>query len=58
MKHIGKKTARVDGLALMRGKPVFADDIRLKDCLHLKILRSPHAHARIRSIDAGAALEL
>ncbi|MCB9474986.1 MAG: molybdopterin-dependent oxidoreductase [Candidatus Delongbacteria bacterium] len=58
MKHIGKKTARVDGLALMRGKPVFADDIRLKDCLHLKILRSPHAHARITSIDASAALEL
>jgi len=58
MKHIGKKTARVDGLALLRGKPVFADDIRLKDCLHLKVLRSPHAHARIRSIDATAALAL
>lgn len=56
MKHIGQATDRVDGQALLRGKAVFADDIRLKDCLHLKVLRSPHAHARIRTIDGSAAL--
>jgi putative selenate reductase molybdopterin-binding subunit len=55
MKHIGKKTPRVDGYALARGKPVFADDLHLPGMLYLKVLRSPHAHARIKSIDTTAA---
>lgn len=58
MKQIGKKTNRVDGKALARGKPVFADDLPLKDTLHLKILYSPHAHARILKIDVSRALKL
>ncbi len=56
MKVIGKPTARVDGPALSRGKPVFADDMYLPGTLYLKILHSPVAHARIKSIDAGRAL--
>ena len=58
MKTVGKKTKRVDGLALARGKPVFSDDIQLKNLLHIKILHSPHAHARVITIDASKAIEM
>ena len=58
LKYVGRTTPRVDGPALARGKPVFADDIHLPDLLHLKVLRSPHAHARIKRIDPGPALAM
>ncbi len=53
MNAVGKRTIRVDGSALVKGKPVFADDIELRDCLHVKVLRSPHAHALIKNIDVS-----
>lgn len=55
MKVIGKQTRRVDGLSLAKGKAVFADDIPHEDFLTVKILHSPVAHARIRSINVEAA---
>ncbi len=55
MKVIGKDIQRVDGPALVKGKPVFADDIRLKDILHVKILHSPVAHAKILQINTDQA---
>lgn len=58
MKVIGRDTARIDGEALVRGNAVFADDIILKDVLHVKILHSPIAHARITKIDTSRALLL
>jgi putative selenate reductase molybdopterin-binding subunit len=58
VKVIGHKTVRVDGPALVKGKPVFADDIALSDLLQVKILHSPHAHARIKRIDTSRALKL
>ncbi|MCH7527955.1 MAG: molybdopterin-dependent oxidoreductase [Candidatus Marinimicrobia bacterium] len=58
LKYVGKKTPRVDGPPLARGKPVFTDDIDLPDLLYLKILRSPHAHARIKRIDPALALAM
>ncbi|MEE8341681.1 MAG: molybdopterin cofactor-binding domain-containing protein, partial [Candidatus Neomarinimicrobiota bacterium] len=58
MKTIGKKTIRVDGQSLVRGKPVFADDIKLKDLLYIKILHSPIAHAKIKNIDTAKALAI
>ncbi len=58
MKYIGQKTRRVDGVSLVKGKPVFTDDMKLPDTLHLKILHSPHAHAEITGIDCSKALEL
>ncbi len=58
MKVIGKKTIRVDGRALVKGKPVFTDDVEIQNLLHLKVLRSPHAHARIKSIDTSEALAM
>ncbi|BBJ27416.1 xanthine dehydrogenase family protein molybdopterin-binding subunit [Athalassotoga saccharophila] len=47
---------KVDGKALVRGKPVFTDDFDLPNALTVKILRSPHAHAIIKSIDTSEAM--
>ena len=44
-----------DAYALLSGKPVYCDDLALKDCLIIKLLRSPHAHAKIKSIDTTLA---
>ncbi|MCK4357067.1 molybdopterin-dependent oxidoreductase, partial [Candidatus Bipolaricaulota bacterium] len=46
---------KVDGLPLVTGKPMFVNDIDLPGTLHVKILRSPHAHARILAIDSSKA---
>ncbi|MBK7643735.1 MAG: molybdopterin-dependent oxidoreductase [Planctomycetes bacterium] len=55
---VGKPNRKVDGLAKATGTAVYADDIALPGMLHAKTLRSPHAHARILSIDASQALAL
>ena len=52
---VGKGERKVDGRALVTGKPVFVADVRLPNTLHVQILGSPHAHARIVSIDASEA---
>lgn len=52
---IGKGRRRVDGRAKVLAKTVFADDIVLPRMVHMKLLRSPHPHARIRGIDASRA---
>src|SRR5260370_9428247 len=39
----------------IRGKGNYLDDIELPGILHMAILRSPHAHARVKSVDTGAA---
>ena len=48
---IGRPMRKVDGLAKATGRARYTDDIRLPGMLHGKILRSPHPHARIVSID-------
>ncbi len=53
---IGRRLRRTDGLAKSTGRAVYTDDIALPGMLHGKILRSPHPHARIKSIDASKAL--
>src|SRR3954464_2825098 len=40
---------------LITGAGAFVDDLRMPGCLHAAMLRSPHAHARIRGIDVSAA---
>ena len=55
---IGRPQRKVDGLAKATGAAVYADDVQLPGMLHAKILRSPHSHARVRSIDASKALAL
>ena len=52
---IGRRMRKVDGLAKSTGRARYTDDIVLPGMLHGKILRSPHPHARIRSIDTSAA---
>lgn len=58
LRVVGRDTRRVDGRALVRGEPVFAGDLTPPGALTLKILASPHAHARLRAIDTAAALQL
>jgi 4-hydroxybenzoyl-CoA reductase subunit alpha len=52
---IGKPRRRVDGRAKVTGKTVFADDMVLPNMLHCRLLRSPHPHARVLSVEAAAA---
>ena len=47
-----------DAMALVTGKPVYTDDIAPKDCLIVKVLRSPHAHALIEEIHTEAACQV
>ncbi len=55
---VGRPLRKVDGIAKATGQAVYADDIVLPGMLHAKTLRSPHAHARIVSIDTSRAAEL
>jgi 4-hydroxybenzoyl-CoA reductase alpha subunit len=52
---IGRPRRRVDGRAKVVGQTRFADDIMLPRMLHAKLLRSPHPHAVIESIDTSKA---
>jgi len=52
---IGKPRRRVDGRAKVTGLTRFADDVILPRMLHCKLLRSPHPHATIVSIDVSRA---
>jgi len=47
---------RKEDARFIRGKGTFVDDIQLPGMLYGAVLRSPLAHARIRSVDAAAAL--
>ena len=55
---VGKGEVKVDALKLAKGNPAFTDDIELRGMLYAKVLHSPHAHARIVSIDDAAAVAL
>ncbi len=55
-KVIGTRPIRHDGVDKVTGRAQYGADIDLPGLLHGKVLRSPHAHARIESIDASAAL--
>jgi 4-hydroxybenzoyl-CoA reductase subunit alpha len=48
---VGRRLRKLDGLKKATGEALYTDDISLPRMLHCKILRSPHAHARIRGID-------
>jgi putative selenate reductase molybdopterin-binding subunit len=55
---IGKPEVKVDAVKLAQGRPVFTDDFRLEGMLYGALLTSPHAHARIKRIDASQARAL
>ena len=53
--EVGKPTQRQDMLGHVTGTTTYFDDHKVAGLLHLKVLRSPHHHARIRWIDIAAA---
>ncbi|HEX6513288.1 MAG TPA: xanthine dehydrogenase family protein molybdopterin-binding subunit [Chloroflexota bacterium] len=53
---VGQPSLRVEDDALLAGQQRFFDDLSLPGLAHVAFLRSPHAHARIRGVDAAAAL--
>ncbi len=58
LQRVGKPEPKVDAVKLVQGKPAFAADLEMRGMLYAKVLHSPHAHARIKSIDASKAREL
>ena len=55
---VGLPLSKVDGMHLVTGKPAYTDDLAPKDCLIIKILRSPHAFAKIININTVRAEKL
>src|ERR1700679_4245242 len=55
LKVVGSRPIRPDGVDKVTGRALFAADTRAAGMLWGKILRSPHAHARIISIDTSKA---
>ena len=53
---IGQSVKRKEDVRLVTGTGCYTDDVALTNAAHVAFVRSPYAHARIRSIDAGAAL--
>ena len=52
---VGKRPVRPDGVDKVTGRAQYGADLNLTGLLHGRVLRSPHAHARIRSVDTGKA---
>ena len=58
MKYVNQPMVKKDAMALVTGKPVYTDDIAPKDCLIVKVLRSPYAHALIEEIKTETAMKV
>ena len=58
LRIVGQPEPKVDGVKLAAGRPVFTDDVKLDGMLYGALLTSPHAHARIKRIDASRARAL
>ena len=54
-KWVGKSIARVEDRRLLTGRGRYIDDLSVPGMLHAAVLRSPHAHARIKDVDVSAA---
>ena len=55
MKTVNKPFRKKDAMQLVTGQPVYMDDIIPQDCLIVKLLRSPHANAIVRTINTAVA---
>ena len=55
---IGKPLRKIDAMAKCAGETVFADDLNLPRTIYAKLLRSPHPHARVLSINTSRAMKL
>ncbi len=58
MRIVNQGIEKIDAMALLTGKPVFTDDLAPENCLVIKVLRSPHAFAKIKDIDITEALKI
>ena len=56
--YIGASIIRKEDERFLTGQAAFVDDLKLPEMLHATFMRSPHAHARIKAIDATAALAI
>src|SRR6202045_103942 len=52
---VGQSLPRKEENRLLRGRGKFADDIKLREMLYLRFVRSPYAHAKIVTVDTSAA---
>lgn len=57
-RYFGQPIKRNEDPRLLTGQALFTDDVHLPNLLHVAFLRSVYAHARIRSIDVSAALDI
>ena len=57
-KQIGSRPIRPDGVDKVTGRARFGADLNLPNMIHGRVLRSPHAHARIKSVDLSKALAM
>ena len=58
MKFVNQSLRKKDAMQLVTGQPVYTDDIAPKDCLIVKLLRSPHANAIVESVNTAIALKV
>ena len=58
MKIVNQSVRKKDSMQLLTGKPVYVNDIAPKDCLIVKLLRSPHPNAMIKSINKTIAMKV
>ncbi|MGA2183400.1 MAG: xanthine dehydrogenase family protein molybdopterin-binding subunit [Bryobacteraceae bacterium] len=57
-KVIGTRVSRLDGMAKSTGTAKYNSDVKPKDLLFAVLVTSPYAHARVKSVDTGAAQKL
>ena len=58
MKVVNQPLRKKDAMQLVTGQPVYVDDVTPRDCLCVKLLRSPHANAIVKSINKAAAMKV
>lgn len=58
MNNVNQPIQKIDAMALVTGKPVYTDDLAPKDCLVVKVIRSPHAHALIKNVNIEKAMKV
>lgn len=58
MKYVNQPIKKTDAMALVTGKPVYTDDLAPRDCLIVKVLRSPYANAWVEDIRTGTAAKV
>ena len=58
MKYVNQSLRKKDAMQLVTGQPVYTDDLAPKDCLIVKLLRSPYANAIVESVNTAVALKV